>query len=272
MSDLEALAPREDAPGRGCNTGSQTAIIRAASALAGLWLAAGCAATSPKQAADSGVAPVSVLVVPLQAPPLEVWPDLIEQRQPAYRQIRHQALDFPVHLAAFRLPGGILTSGALTGDDAIASPGPDWSPLPALAERAALTLCARGVYASVAGAIAALPLAPETADPARWRAAIQAWYAAPAAVYPVGVADKVLELGMLGWRTFDDQLSLRLLWKWIDPASGRVTGRGNAERTLVDPQARASLTVDGAAFKSATLKLGGALLDDGLPTGSAGRQ
>lgn len=272
MSDFEAMTLRGNAPGRRGKTAFKTRSVRIGLVLVGFALVGGCAATRAKPAAESGAAPASVLVVPMVAPPLEIWPDLIEQRQPAYRHFRHQALDFPVRRAAFRLPGGILTSGALTGDEAITTPGPDWSPLPALAEQAVRTLRARGIDASVADATIALPLAPDTADPARWRAAVLAWYAAPAAVYPVGAAEKVLELGLFGWRAFDDQLSLRLLWKWVDPASGGVTGRGSAERTLVDVEARASLSTDGAAFKDATLKLGGELFDEGLPAGSGGRR
>ena len=63
----------------------------------------------------------TVLVVPVESPPLEVIPDLIETRFPVYRQYQYQAMPYYVFLEKkiYKNPGGVLIAGLVSEDDSV---------------------------------------------------------------------------------------------------------------------------------------------------------
>ena len=70
----------------------------------------------------------TILVVPVESPPLEVIPDLIETRFPVYNQYQYQSMPYYVFLEKkiYKNPGGILIAGLVSEDDSV--PVADTSP------------------------------------------------------------------------------------------------------------------------------------------------
>jgi len=231
------------------------------------WLLVACTAPSIKPAASQIDRLHSFLIVPVQAPPLEVIPDLIERRDPAYRHFENMALGFALPTELYQIPGGIqiagmvsdthtadvdsMTKAAPTAAGGSASADLLWTPAKAAAQKLRGLLSAENRKGELSREYYPLPTVGD-ASLQHWHQAIQAWYGqntTPVDYVAMGRYDAVIEVGIGLYRIFEGQTSLQLMIKLIDPVSRNVIARTLSESFKVDEQALASLDNDGAAFK-----------------------
>lgn len=250
----------------------------------------GCMASAVVPATDRVSAIRNVLVVPVEAPPLEVIPDNIKNRMPVYGQYAFETVPSTLLMSEkiYRSPGGILVAGMVGIDDSVkeaelqptsggealeprAALKGDWVSTLVLAERAASTLNTGRVRAALSGHFLRLPIADEdrTANLGNWRGAIKAWYAQDQSSVDYRLAgvesvDAVLEVGVGSYRIFGGQTSLQVLLKLIDPGTGLVIGRTRAQDISVGGDALALLGHEGEHFKSVVTRMGTHLLTGGL--------
>jgi hypothetical protein len=234
----------------------------------------------------------TVLVVPVEPPPLEVRPDLIESRLPIYRQNDTVPFDLFLERKIYRNPGGVLIVGLVSHDDIVqeavprqaraadniipgleplASLADDWVPTFELARQAASQLSSGGLEAVVGGHYYPLPLSPRerTANLAHWHGAIREWYnrdtsAVDYRSYQPERIDAVLEIGLGTYRIFEAQAPLQVLIKLINPATGQVIGRTDAEAFPVKGGAQVLLDHEAEKFKELVAEVGTQLVSRGL--------
>lgn len=227
-------------------------------------LLAACTAPAIKPAAWQAEGLHTLLIVPVEAPPLEVVPDLVEQRDAAYRHAQNMAMGVALKRQRYQTAGGIVVAGMVGGipsDDAdalIATLPPTaagnesgWTPTKAAAEKLRGLLALENRKAELSRHEYRLPTQADASLP-DWHSAMQSWYGQETGQtnYAAhGRYDAVIELGVGKYRIFEGQTSLQLLLKLIDPVSHRVIARTHSESFRVDDEALASLERDGAAFK-----------------------
>jgi len=230
-------------------------------------LLAACTAQSIKPSASQIDRLHSFLIVPVQAPPLEVIPDLIERRDPAYRHFENMALGYALPTELYQIPGGIeiagMVSDSRTADvEAMTKAAPSaagspvntdlgWTPAKAAAQKLPGLLAAENRKGELSREYYQLPAAGD-ASLQHWHQAIQAWYGqntTPVDYAAMGRYDAVIEVGIGRYRIFEGQTSLQLMIKLIDPVSRHVIARTLSESFRVDDQAFASLDNGGGAFK-----------------------
>lgn len=228
----------------------------------------GCAAPSIRPAASQVDQLHSFLIVPVEAPPLEVIPDLIERRDPAYRHAQNMVLGLALPTKLYQTAGGILVAGMVYDDqtedaDAITKAAPTaagglaktdllWTPALVSAQKLRNLLAVENRKSELSRDYYHLPWAEGSASLPRWHEAIQAWYGldwTPVNYVERGDYDAILEVGIGAYRIFEGQTSLQLMVKLIDPVSRRVIARTLAQSFKVDDEALASLDDGGAAFK-----------------------
>ena len=227
-------------------------------------LLAACTAPAIKPAPWQAERLHTLLIVPVEAPPLEVVPDLVEQRDAAYRHAQNMAMGVALKRQRYQTAGGIVVAGMVGGipsDDAdalIATLPPTaagnesgWTPTKAAAEKLRGLLALENRKAELSRYEYRLPTQGDASLP-DWHSAMQSWYGQETGqtnYAAQGRYDAVIELGVGKYRIFEGQTSLQLLLKLIDPVSHRVIARTHSESFRVDDEALASLERDGAAFK-----------------------
>lgn len=251
-----------------------------------LIILSGCVASTIKPPAAELDKIRTVLVVPVEAPPLEVIPDMLETRMPAYAHYNNMVLPlFFQEEKIYSNPGGVLIAGLIGGDDIVsavalprgqgralepvASLQGHWTPTFALAQEAALQLNTGGFKAMPSNEYYRLPMAAadRNANLGNWQAAIRQWYKQNASsVDYQGVApvDAVLEVGIGTYKIFAGQTSLRVLIKLIDPTSGQVIARTDAYALSAEDSAQALLSREAETFKGLITRIGVRLLDQGF--------
>ncbi|MGH8602327.1 MAG: hypothetical protein ACREXR_05995, partial [Gammaproteobacteria bacterium] len=229
----------------------------------------------------------TVLVVPIEAPPLEVTPDLLLTQQPNLAMLSETIpLDSMLDRKVYRGPGGVLIAGWVDGTAAKSfNDGKTlWMPTMVLARRIASQLSSNGaIKAVVSERYYELPLADEarTAHLENWRHSVRQWYnQATASVnngqFGVDPVDAVLEVGLGRYCIWEEQVQLQVLMKLIDPYTKRVLGRMSSEAHPTLGHAGALLSGDGEKFKQLVTQTGTRLIADGLkyfgfPSGSKAR-
>jgi len=251
--------------------------------LAGLvlpWLLAACSVPAVKPLHVQNQRFDSVLIVPVAAPPLEVIPDLLEQRDAAYRHTQNMAMGVTLATQRYRTAGGVIVAGMVDNQadaqatlDALpptaagaAASESVWTPALTAGEKLAGLLAAENRKAVLSREEYRLPIADD-ASLQQWHRAVQSWYGldTSAANYADrGRYDAVLELAVGRYRIFEGQTSLQLMLKLIDPASGRVLARTHSESFRVDDGALASLEQDGNAFRKLIANMAVPLLRQSL--------
>ncbi|MGZ4958096.1 MAG: hypothetical protein ACXV7J_02480 [Methylomonas sp.] len=226
----------------------------------------------------------ALLIVPVQSPPLEVIPDLLEQRDAAYRHYQNMSLGFPLQTKLYQTAGGITVAGlvneaqrtdAIMMDERSSLAGmlaevkPGWTPTHAVALKAQDLLAAENIKGVLSRGVYRLPLTDSShnADLHRWHDAIQAWYGQEQTAVEygrLGDFDAVLEIGIGHYRIFEGQTSLQVLIKLIDPVTRRVIARAKADDFRVDDAALASVDRGGEPFKQLIANLSVPLLRQGL--------
>ncbi|MGZ8144977.1 MAG: hypothetical protein ACXW0L_09425 [Methylosarcina sp.] len=254
----------------------------------------GCQAPAVKPQAQQLQQISKILVVPVESPPLEVIPDLIQSRIPAYKMYGYETVPSSLLMTnkLYRNPGGILIAGmvgeseTVDADDSLqlnnstrntASLEPStklldyWSPSQILAQDAAKQLTTDGIKAILSEYYYRLPVSSgnRAAQHGAWHNAIKQWYGqdrSPMDYSHPGLSqiDAVLEIGIGSYRIFENQTSLKVLVKLIDPHTGQVIGRSSAETYSAEDSAPALLSRDSESFKSLIAGLGKKLVAHGL--------
>ncbi|CAA9891500.1 conserved hypothetical protein [Candidatus Methylobacter favarea] len=266
--------------------------------LAFLLVLSGCMAEPIKPSAAKLQEIHSFLVVPVESPPLEVIPDLLETRSPVYSQYQFQNLplsvqNLPVSLLLekkiYRNPGGVLIAGLVSADDSVAvadiHPAQDsagktlhlepeaslqnhWSPTFILAQEVVSQLKANQVKAIMSKHYHPLPMAKEdrNANLGNWHDAIESWYGQDKSAIDyrqsgrANGVDAIVEVGIGRYRIFDAQTSLMVMIKLIDPATGQVIARTSAKTYSVEDSAQALLAPEADKFKLTVQKMGAKLI------------
>lgn len=228
----------------------------------------------------------TVLIVPLESPPLEISPDPIEARIPAYAHYRNMAIDFPVEQKLYKTSGDVMVAGlVIQSDDADAvsiqdkpvrpslanGPGASqtWTPSLVLAQQALIQLTERNIKASLSDDYCYLPMddADRNARLSHWHEATLAWYeqnAATANYQSYAGIDAVLQQGLGSYRIFAGQMSLQVLMKLIDPHTGQVIGRTRVNAYTTENVGETTLNEDSEAFKQRLAQISSRLLSQGL--------
>lgn len=253
----------------------------------------GCLAPPIKLPADASHGLGTVLVVPVEPPPLEVIPDPIETRLPIYRQSEtappyEQVLDKKIYRSA----GGLLIAGLVAPEDIVpeavpartaspaeniasleptASLGADWTPTIVLARTAASQLTSGGLNALQSTQFYRLPIPARnrSANLVHWGKAIRHWYSqdtSPVDYRSQGTkqVDAVLEVGIGNYQIFDVQAPLQVLIKLIDPVTRQVIGRTEAEAFPVGDSAEILLDHEAEKFKHLVTETGARLMNRAL--------
>lgn len=221
----------------------------------------------------------TVLVLPVEAPPLEVTPDLLLTQQPNLAMLSETLpLDWVLHRKVYRGPGGVLIAGWVnetpvanltTGfNDGKAL----WMPTMVLAQRIASQLSSDGaIKAMVSERYYKLPLAEEarTAHLENWRSPIRRWYnQATASIdysrFGAEPVDAVFEVGVGGYSIWEEQVQLQVLMKLVDPHTKQVFGRTRSAAYPAIGDAQVLLSGDGENFKHSVTQTGNQLIADGL--------
>ncbi len=236
----------------------------------------------------------TILVAPVESPPLEVIPDLIETRFPVYRQYHYQAMPYYVFLEKkiYKNPGGILIAGLVSKDDSVpvaelhptsasmgksaglepaASLSDNWTPTFILAQEAVSQLNGDSVKAVLSKYYYRLPIAKgkRNANLGNWHDAIRQWYNQSMSSVDyrqpgLEHVDAVLEVGIGTYRIFDAQTSLQVLIKLIDPNTGQVIGRNSAKTFSVEDSPQTLLSQESERFKRLMTEISAQLIAHGF--------
>lgn len=221
----------------------------------------------------------TVRIAAIEAPPLEVLPDLLETRMPNYAHEYNMVLPVTSQEAAYRSPGGILIAGKVGQGDSVetvdlskedqgSAQAEQWTPTLELSATAAAQLAAAQIKADRNLQIVPLPIAASerNANVGHWRYAVARWYdqKAPAAIYRADTADAVLEVGIGQYRIFEGQTSLQVLVKLIDAHSGQVLAKTGRKTWLTGDSAQALLYPEGERFKTLVRENGARLMAEAM--------
>nr|WP_305907960.1 hypothetical protein [Methylomarinum sp. Ch1-1]MDP4520759.1 hypothetical protein [Methylomarinum sp. Ch1-1] len=219
-----------------------------------------------------------IMVVAVEAPPLEVIPDLLESRLPVYQSFHNMALPISPERKIYRNSGGILITGHVGRDDivdiadfsessdtirglhSIDEQSRAWLPTLLLATETAMQLNADSFQTVPASYMRQLPLRERDADLVGWRSAIARWYQgreADSQYAGLKDIDAVLELGIADYRVVHGHATLQLLFKLIDPESGRIIAKTRVKSRAFLAAASHQLNHDGAKFKLLFSDMGG---------------
>lgn len=226
----------------------------------------------------------SILVVPVESPPLEISPDPIATRVPAYAHYRNMAIDFPLQKKLYTTSGDVVVAGLVSPSDdadevviqdeplpprrAIDS-APSWTPTLALARQALSKLGEHNIKASLSRDYYGLPMADtdRNAELSHWHDATLTWYGRDTAAADyrrhAGI-DAVLELGLGSYRIFAGQMSVQVLMKLIDPQTGQVIARTRADDFTTESVGEIALSRDSEVFKQCLALMSSRLLTQGL--------
>jgi len=271
--------------------------------LPALFILSGCAAApiTPPSAKISEVR--KILVASVESPPLEVIPDLIENRYPVYNQFHYQAMPSHLYLdeKIYQSPGGILIAGLVSKDEAVPAagiqkistsmekpaihePAENWTPTLVLAQQAVAQLNGDRIKAKLSNQPSRLPMASKdrNANLGNWHDAIEQWYGqnmSSVDYRPTDLeqVDALLEVGIGNYRIFNAQTSFQVLVKLIDPKTRQVIGRTRARTFSAKDSPQTLLSQDAEKFKQLVTLMGTQLLtqafgDLGLPHNAPGSQ
>ncbi|WP_262965506.1 hypothetical protein [Methylobacter psychrophilus] len=258
-----------------------------------VFLLSGCVTEPVKPSSDTMAQIHTILVVPVESPPLEVIPDLIQSRFPVYRQYQYQALPHSVFLEKhiYKSSGGVLIAGLVSKDDSVSvadlNQSPDstektaslkslvslsgnWTPTFMLAQEAVSQLNGDRVKAILSTHYYRLPMAggDSKADIGNWHKTIRQWYnqnLSPVDYRQLNLEhiDAVLEVGIETYRIFAVQTSLQVLIKLIDPNTGQVIGKISTKTFSAEDSPQTLLNHDAEKFKQLVTEMGKHLITRG---------
>jgi len=261
-------------------------LINTGAVLALAFLLSGCWATSIKSP-DAEIDKLStILIVPVESPPLEVIPNPIEARVPVYGHYRNMSIDFYLPKKLYQTSGGVTVAGFVSEPDdeqdliiqneqaralpAIATESKqDWTPTLVLAQQAMNQLTGDNIKAVLSHDYYRLPMvdADRNAQLNHWRDALVEWYgqdATTADYQSYAGIDAILELGFGNYRIFEGQTSVQVLMKLIDPKTRQVIARTRAGTFSVEAGGQIPLSRDSEPFKQLVSKMSSKLVKQGL--------
>ncbi|OQK18160.1 hypothetical protein AU255_10080 [Methyloprofundus sedimenti] len=226
----------------------------------------------------------SILVVAVEAPPLEVTPDLLTTRMPVYQEYEDITLPMEKQQKIYRNPGGILITGLVGEGDSVTVVSytqvtnaqandqcrqafyktGDWMPTLAVSDQAITQLNAMHIKTPEYPATVNLPLSSDDRSSPyldSWREAIQQWYEKNDSAIDINQlqassVDAVLEIGIGHYKIFEGQIALQLLVKLIDADTGKVVARNSQSTRLYETTAQALLAYQGVKFKAKVSEMG----------------
>ncbi|WP_020565067.1 hypothetical protein [Methylosarcina fibrata] len=249
-------------------------------------LLGGCQAQAVKPEAQQLSRLGRILVVPVESPPLEVIPDPIRSRAPVYGQYQYETVPSTLLMnkKLYRNQGGILIAGLVAESELTEADGSlqisdltdqtealvpatqasaYWSPSRMLAQDAAEQLTTDRLKATLSDSFYRLPMpgGDRAAEQGAWREAISRWYEQDRSSVDYRQADlnridAVLEVGISSYRIFENQTSLKVLVKLVDPATGQVIGRSSAQTQAAEDSAKSLLSRESERFKTLIAGLG----------------
>ncbi|MCD2453237.1 hypothetical protein GO003_022915 [Methylicorpusculum oleiharenae] len=226
----------------------------------------------------------NILVIPVEAPPLQIIPDPIEERLPVYRHEQNMTISVPMHEAIYKNPGNVLIAGHVSEDDIVveldeqahastrleprAALGDQWMPTSILAEAMVSELRALNINARLSQHYFRLPVPGYGHDAYlfHWHTAVSDWYAQDSSqldyrqVANDSGIDAVLEIGLGTYRIFEGQVSLQVLVRLIDPHDNRLLARTQKADFRVAGSAQALLENDSHKFKQVINVIGNRLI------------
>jgi hypothetical protein len=243
-------------------------------------LLAGCQTASTVRLPGAAASTIkTVQIAPIEAPPLEVLPDLLETRMPNYAHEYNMVLPDTTEEAVYRSPGGILIAGKTGHGDSVQTTDlPDygdelgqtghWAPTLELSAAAEAQLDAAQIKTELNPQVARLPMAAgkRNANIGNWRNAIDRWYEQNTGV-SIGrteAVDAVLEVGLGQYRIFEGQTSLQVLIKLVDARTGQVLAKTGKKMFLVGDAAPGLLYPEGERFKSLVRENGARLVAEAI--------
>lgn len=265
--------------------GAMTALV---------FMLSACLAPPIKPPSDKLETISKILVVPMESPPLEVFPDPMMEGALGYGQNVYENLPLSLTVSdqLYKSFGGVLTvgrvengtsdapmpqqktpihNGPISGLRPLAEFRDYWISSLVIAEQtvARLNTARRGAVLSSQYRSLPMPDEDRTAYLGNWRSAFQRWYDDETArldyrQLAADDVDAVLEVGVGAYRIFYGQVSLQLLLKLIDPASGHVIGRVDVKDYRVENSSDALLADDAAQFKAVINSMGARLAASGL--------
>ncbi len=213
---------------------------------------------SPETARTLGVIDIAAV----EAPPLQVIPDLLAKRMPNIAHAGNMVLPVMAEDALYLNPGDILIAGKVGYGDVVevADLSRHWRPTEAISEAVAARLTEAGIDAHATARLTLLFPNRVSRDVylVHWHDAIENWYASDIAT-PISDADAVLEIGIGDYRVFANQIRLQILIKLIDVHSGRILARADKQVRLYDVTPAALFNSDGARFKALIREYGAKL-------------
>jgi hypothetical protein len=243
-------------------------------------LLAGCQTASTVRLPSAAAFTIkTVQIAPIEAPPLEVLPDLLETRMPNYAHEYNMVLPSTAQEAIYQSPGGILIAGKIGHGDTVQttdlsaygeepSQTGHWTPTLELSAAAEAQLDAAQIKTELNPQVARLPMAAgkRNANIGNWRNAIDRWYEQNTGVSlgRTGTADAVLEVGLGQYRIFEGQTSLQVLIKLIDARTGQVLAKTSKKTFLIGDAAPGMLYPDGERFKALVRENGARLVTEAI--------
>lgn len=221
----------------------------------------------------------SLLIVPVESPPLEIIPDSLEDRVPIYRHMNNMSLFFPTLAnATFINKDGIEIAGRVGADDVvqainrennadeqclpIASIKPKWLPTAILASHLSKLLAQSPFKSAVSDHYCHLALGKSgSSSLTAWHSAIKDWYEAEISSVDYqsltpGSVDAVVEIGIGNYRMLDTQGSLQVFMKLIKPDTGKVLARTRSRGYISANEVLNILHNHSSAFKQLITDLG----------------
>lgn len=251
-----------------------------------VFLANGCWAPDIKPPISDISKLNTILIVPLESPPLEITPDPIEDRIPAYRNYHNMAIDFPVEQKLYKTSGDVMVAGlVIQSDDAdevfiqdrLERPslanqdgaGQTWTPTLVMAQQALTQLTQQNIESILSRYYYSLPMddADRNAQLSHWHDATLAWYGqntATADYQSYAGIDAVLELGLGSYRIVAGQTSVQVLMKLVDPHTRQVIARTRVKAYTTENVGETTLNRDSETFKQRIAQMSSQLLKQGL--------
>jgi hypothetical protein len=238
---------------------------------------------------DSELQKIStLLIVPVESPPLEIIPDPVEDRIPAYRHFTNMSISLPpLQEKIYRNKAGVVIAGRVGQDDTVQEISRDtpmanslsslgsieqnWMPTLVLARQAVSQLDKLKTKAMLSDRFYRLPITNDNVNAhlKDWHDAISDWYSLNHATVdyqqlgPDSV-DAVLEIGIGNYRVFEKQISLQVFIKLINPKTGQVLARTREQNFIVGDEAQSLFNYDSEPFKQLITDMGTNLLLDGF--------
>jgi hypothetical protein len=228
----------------------------------------------------------TLLIVPVEAPPLEIMPDPIYDRIPAFRHFDNMSLSLPsLPEKVYQNKAGVVIAGRIGPDDPyqevkrvdpkasslapLGEVGQTWLPTRILAKQAVSQINKSKINAILSDCFYRIPITNENhaAHMNAWHDAIIDWYGLNQTAVDYNhpgknTIDAIVEIAIGNYRVFESQTSLQVFIKLIDPKSGRVLARSREAGYVVGNEALSLFNSDSEPFKQLVTDMGGGLLRD----------